>query len=313
MGDGDLMRAFPLVPAGFPSHPRPDPRMNPVCVRPAGISSARRSLLETDKNLRHIMSAYSRHQTLLKALNQQKQLAVRDLIGLLDASPATVRRDIEQLERLGKLVRMHGSVLHPDYVQGELAFARKARTAVPAKKAIAAEAAKLVSSGAVVFVDSGTTCLEIGRLLLDQDVTVYTNSLALLAEPHNPRAQLNAVGGEARMLSRALVGGLALNWLQHLHFDLAFIGASGLSLHDGASTTELTEASIKRECALRSRRPVLVADATKWEQPVAVQFAPWSAFRDFVTDRPLTRDELAVLRKARVNVHCVTRRKAARA
>lgn len=251
------------------------------------------------------MSAYDRHQTLLKALEKRKELAVRDLGGLLDASPATVRRDIEQLERLGKLVRTHGGVLHPDYAQGELGFARKARTAVAAKRAIAAKAAQFVSSGAVVFVDSGTTCLEIGRLLLDQDVTIYTNSLALLAEPHNPRAQLNALGGEARMLSRALVGGLAMSWLQHLHFDVAFIGASGLSLADGVSTTELTEASIKRECAARSRRPVLVADATKWEQPVAVQFAGWSAFRDFITDRQLTRAELNRLRQQKVNVHGV--------
>lgn len=251
------------------------------------------------------MPAYSRHQTLLKSLDKKKQIAVRDLIALLGASPATVRRDIEQLERLGKLVRTHGGILHPDYAQGELAFARKARTAVPAKKSIAAKAMEFVSPGAVVFVDSGTTCLEIGRLLLEQDVTIYTNSLALLAEPQNPRAQLNAVGGEARMLSRALVGGLAMNWLHHLHFDVAFIGASGLSLEEGASTTELTEASIKRECAARSRRPVLVADGTKWNQPVAVQFAGWSAFRDFITDRQLGRDELAVLRKARVTVHCV--------
>ena len=54
------------------------------------------------------------------------------------ATGATVRRDVEQLERLGKLVRTHGSVLHPDYAQGELPFARKARSAVAAKKAIAA-------------------------------------------------------------------------------------------------------------------------------------------------------------------------------
>lgn len=252
------------------------------------------------------MSAHSRHQTLLNALDKQKQLAVRDLMDLLRASPATVRRDIEQLERLGKLVRTHGAVLHPDYAQGELPFARKARSAVAAKKAIAAKALEFVASGAVVFVDSGTTCLEIGRLLLDQDVTIYTNSLALLGEPHNPRAQLNAVGGEARMLSRALVGGLAMNWLHHLHFDISFIGASGLSLQDGASTTELTEASIKRECALRSRRPVLVADATKWGQPVAVQFAPWSVFRDVITDRHFNPSELSVLRKAKVKVHCVS-------
>jgi DeoR family fructose operon transcriptional repressor len=158
----------------------------------------------------------------------------------------------------------------------------------------------------VVFVDSGTTCLEIGRRLLSQGVTIYTNSLALLAEPAHPQAQLYAIGGEARMLSRALVGGLAMHWLRNLHFDVAFIGASGLSAKEGASTTELTEASIKRECAARSRRAVLVADASKWERPVAVNFAPWSAFRDFITDYNPARRDLSALRRARVVVHSVT-------
>lgn len=250
-----------------------------------------------------LMFAHHRHEILLTALEKQKQLAVRLLPRLLRASPATVRRDVEQLERLGKLVRTHGSVLHPDHAQGEQPFARKARSAVAAKKAIAACAAKLVPSGAVVFIDSGTTCLEIGRRLLGQEVTIYTNSLALLAEPNPSRAQLIAVGGEARQLSRALVGGLAMAWLKHLHFDLAFIGASGLCASEGASTTELNEASIKRECAGRSRRAILVADASKWDHPVAVQFAPWTTFAAFVTDRKPASRRGAVLRQAGVVIH----------
>lgn len=229
-------------------------------------------------------------------------------MGLLRASPATVRRDIDQLERLGKLVRTHGAVLHPDHAQGELAFARKARSAVVAKKAIAAKAVEFVSPGSVVFLDSGTSCLELGRLLLGLDITIYTNSLALLAEPQVPRAQLNSVGGEVRTLSRALVGGLTMHWLRNLNFDVAFIGASGISATEGASTTELTEATIKRECAARSRRTVLLADATKWERPVAVKFADWSCFKDFVTDHALTRRELAILRRAGVTVHRVALR-----
>lgn len=234
-------------------------------------------------------------------------MPVRELPRLLRASPATVRRDVEQLERLGKLVRTHGSVLHPDYAQGELPFARKARSAVAAKKAIAAKAVKLVAPGAVVFIDSGTTCLEIGRRLLDLDVTIYTNSLALLAEPAPAQARLHTIGGEARILSRALVGGLAMHWLRNLHFDIAFIGASGLSSEEGASTTELNEASIKRECAARSRRAVLVADGTKWEKPMAVNFAPWSSFHDFITDRIMARKETGRLRAAKVLVHQVGR------
>ncbi len=252
------------------------------------------------------MIAHARQELLLEILGQKKHLTMRKLPSLLKASPATIRRDISLLERMGKLVHSHGSISHPEHVGGEQSFARKTRVATSAKQAIAAYTVGLVSPGSVVFIDSGTTCLEIGRRLLREEVTIYTNSIPLLAEPTPSKARVVSLGGEVRHVSRALVGGLALEWLKHLRFDFAFLGASGLCPTEGASTTELTEAAIKRECAGRSRRAILVADATKWNHPVSVQFAPWEAFDDLVTDLRLAQSDRDRLQDFGVNIHTVS-------
>jgi DeoR/GlpR family transcriptional regulator of sugar metabolism len=91
------------------------------------------------------------------------------------------------------------------------------------------------------------------------------------------------LGGEIRIISRALVGYFALSWLDHLRAGWAFLGASGLSAREGASTTELAEASVKQCFIARAAKRVLLADASKWEAPSTVQFAPWKDFDLWIT------------------------------
>ncbi len=119
------------------------------------------------------------------------------------------------------------------------------------------------------------------------------------------KAALISVGGEMREISRALVGSLAMDWLSHLRFDLVFVGASALDAMDGASTTELLEAAIKREVIARSRRAILLADHTKWMQRAPIGFAAWSAFSDFVTDQMPAPAIRAPLKHHRVKLHVV--------
>ncbi len=254
------------------------------------------------------MFAHERHQRLTELLHARGTLAVASLPRLLRASPATVRRDLEHLERIGRVVRTHGGVSHPDALPGEADFSRRARAAMPAKLAIAGAAAALVPDGATVFVDAGTTALEAGRRLLERaGLTLVTHSVPLLAGPHDGRSRLIAIGGELRGVSRAFVGGLALSWLRSLRFDYAILAASGLDPAEGASTTELLEAAVKQEVVARARHTVLVADASKWARPAAVRFAGWEDIGDFVTDHRLTRAEAALLARAGTAVHQVRR------
>ncbi|RRJ97946.1 DeoR/GlpR transcriptional regulator [Opitutaceae bacterium TAV4] len=258
------------------------------------------------------MFAHERHQTILDTLQKRSPLTVPELEKILNASPATVRRDLTFLEKIGKIIRTHGGVLHPDHVQGEISFDRKSRAALNAKIALATEAAALAKAGDTVFVDAGTTTLEVGRRLLEIDgLTIFTNSIPLLNERSGGAgragARLVALGGEVRSVSLALVGSGALEWVNRIRPDIAFLGASGIDATGGPCTTELFEAEVKSAVIARASRSVLLADASKWEKTAAIRYADWSQVHDVFTNR--TPDKSIRIRLAQNNVklHVVTK------
>jgi DeoR family fructose operon transcriptional repressor len=151
-----------------------------------------------------------------------------------------------------------------------------------------AAAAALVPPNQTVFLDAGTSCFQVGKALsLRSDITLISNSPALVQAVQDAPAKVVCCGGELRPVSGALVGALSLEWLSHLRADFAFVGASGLSAEEGASTTELGEAAVKQTMLQRVTSRVLVADSRKWERPVLTRFAPWESFDYWITDDEL--------------------------
>jgi DeoR/GlpR family transcriptional regulator of sugar metabolism len=250
------------------------------------------------------MLAPERHRQILRLLTERGRVTAAEICSRLGVSTATARRDCTGIADAGLAMRTRGALLPHDFSLVEPPYSRKSEKAVNAKVRLGRAAASLVPGEGTVFVDSGTTCLEVGRALLERPaLRIFTNSVPLLALAGESRAVLSSVGGEVRPMSLAMTGALAQSWLEHLRFDAVVIGASGLEGAAGASTTEGAEAAVKTEVLRRSRRRILVAHAEKWERPSAMRFASWSAFTDFVTDRVLTREERMGLSCAGVRVH----------
>jgi DeoR family transcriptional regulator, fructose operon transcriptional repressor len=253
--------------------------------------------------------APERHRQILRLLTERGRLTAAEICSRLGISVATARRDCTSIAGAGLATRTRGALLPHDFSLVEPTYSRKSEKAVNAKVRLGRAAAALVPEEGTVFVDAGTTCLEVGRALLERPaLRVFTNSVPLLALAGESKATLSAVGGEVRPMSLALTGALAQGWLENLRFDAAVIGASGLESAAGASTTEIAEAAVKTEVLRRSRRRILVAHAEKWGRPSALRFAPWDAFTDFVTDRALSTDERAALHAARVHIHTIRHR-----
>ncbi len=219
-------------------------------------------------------------------------------------SRSTLRRDLLELEERGHIVRVHGGVVHRDFLNGEPTFDRRGKQAVEAKRAIGAKAAERIGENTSVYVDAGTTCIEVGRHAMPRaDIKLFTHSLRLASDAAsaNAAASVVLVGGEVRNLSHALVGGLSLEWLKQLRFDIAFIAASGVDA-EGLSTTELSEAAVKQAIIERSKQVVLVADSTKWDRPAAVRFADWKRINTWVVDPALSKSAGEIVGQAGVEI-----------
>ena len=151
------------------------------------------------------MLAEERFGQILDLLNKQRTATVQELCEALGTSESTIRRDLTELDRLGKLNKVHGGATLPDsrFQAEEPTMQAKETLAVPQKRAIAAAAAALIHAEDFVFIDAGSTTLELVRALEGEalQANYVTNGVALEAGFTTPDPEEAAV--KATVVHRA--------------------------------------------------------------------------------------------------------------
>ncbi|MGW0494691.1 DeoR/GlpR family DNA-binding transcription regulator [Streptomyces sp. NPDC003007] len=176
-------------------------------------------------------------------------------------------------------------------------FALRARESLDAKRRIAAEVASLITEGETVPLDSGTTCLEVARLLHGRQVTVMPLSLQairLLGDAPEPTALL-VPGGRPRAGEGALVGPLTLASLSALRLDTAVLGCCGPTAGDGVTAYDLDEAAVKKAVITSARRIIAAADGGKPGRTAHAHVGPSALVHVLVTDTTAPADETGAL------------------
>jgi DeoR/GlpR family transcriptional regulator of sugar metabolism len=201
-----------------------------------------------------------RREQLLSHLQVTGRASVSELAVDLGVTPATIRRDLQQLAVEGRLLRTYGGATIADRrsVRGT--------RAVDAKRAIAAAAASLVSDGATIALGSGTTVLELARRLVDRRLTVITNALDV-ANVLVDRAgiELIILGGVVRPRMHSMLGHLAEMATSELRADRLFMGIGAISLGGGLMNDSVPEIQTDRALRRMSRSVTVLADATKFD------------------------------------------------
>lgn len=205
----------------------------------------------------------ARHDALVVLL-RTGVASVQTLATRVGVSPSTLRRDLTQLQRDGRIARTYGGAIVRDVFQ-ERSFNESALINQEAKAAIAAAAVELIPANATIFLDAGTTCLALAGALTGRGrLTVVTRGLegaVLLSRA----AQIDVVmlGGHVRPLSHGVVGPLASMAFERLAFDVAFLGADAVDPLRGLGEPTAEETYVKEQAASRSGQVVLLADASK--------------------------------------------------
>ncbi|GAA3360171.1 DeoR/GlpR family DNA-binding transcription regulator [Streptomyces antimycoticus] len=233
----------------------------------------------------------------MKVVRDSGRATVQELAELTGASEMTIRRDLDTLAAQGVLERVRGGA-RTLLLRGEgPPFALRAHEAVEAKRRIAAEICALLVDGESVLLDSGTTCLEVARLLRERPVTVMPLSLQaihLLAETPDP-ATLVVPGGQPRAAEGALTGPLTLASLAALRFDTAVIGCCGLTAADGLTAYDLDDAAVKKAGIASARRVIAAADGSKLGHTAYAHVGPAALVHTLVTDTTAAAEEVTAL------------------
>lgn len=220
------------------------------------------------------------------------QVTVAQLAERFDVSLDTIRRDLDQLDSEGVLIRTHGGAVSPSAVpRPDTGLDVRMRMQATAKERIGALAAGLVTDGAAVIVNAGTTTLAVARHLRDQrELTVATNSLRLPAEisPDVVR-DLYVFGGQVRFSAQATVGPVSFQRMSpgddlQIQCDLALVAVGAVDVAAGYTTSNLGEATMMAEMMDRASRVAVLADSSKFARRLFARVAGLGRADYLVTD-----------------------------
>ncbi len=214
------------------------------------------------------MLAEERFAKILDLLAEKRSATVQELCEALNASESTVRRDLTELDRLGKLNKVHGGATLPDsqFLADELTMDAKQALAVAEKRDIARAAAMLIRPQDFIYIDAGTTTLALVQALSGSALEAHyvTNGIAHARLLVQKGCKVFVPGGMLRPNTEAIVGAAAVASLQAYNFTKAFLGANGVDLQAGFTTPDPEEAAVKATAVRHARESWFLVDSTKF-------------------------------------------------
>lgn len=245
-----------------------------------------------------------RQQAIAEVIARNGQATVEGLCHEFAVSPATIRRDLDELDTQGVVIRTHGGAMRISQAVPELPVLQRGSDQGEAKRRIGKAAAASIPEGATVFIASGTTTLEIARALVSRtNLTVITNALNVawvLADA--PGITLVICGGVLRRSELSLLGHLTNQALSELHTDIVFIGAHAVSIEHGLSSDNLAEVMTDRAILDIGVQRVLVVDHSKFGKFATARVVPLSAVQIAISDDALGAALIAQIHEQGVEV-----------
>lgn len=209
------------------------------------------------------MLTQQRKSMILAALARDGQVVAKDFAQALGLSEDTVRRDLRELAAEGLLQRVHGGALPASPAVADLTAKRS--QSPQAKRALGQAAARMIRPGQLVFIDGGTTCLELVRSLpLDLRAMIVTHSPPIAAALiDHPAVEVAMIGGRLFKHSGVCIGAQVLDGIRRFQADLYVMGVTGIHAGIGLTTGDMEEADVKRALSAAAAETMVLATAEK--------------------------------------------------
>ena len=229
------------------------------------------------------MALTFRQNEILKYLKIHKYATISQLARSLYVSEATVRRDLNEMKRLGLLARNHGGAVILESAD-EIAISIRQETNTRDKQETITIARNKLPQFKSVFIDNSSTALMLAQQLDLRNKLVVTNGM-ILATELSKRENVSVImsGGEMLYNTNSLTGPYAMRTLHDLRFNLMICSCSALD-REGAYENSLAQSEIKRIAIKNSAERVLLVDRVKFGKNGTYHTADLTAFTAIFTN-----------------------------
>ncbi len=240
--------------------------------------------------------AVERHQIIREILEREGVVRNAELKQILQVSTVTIRADLRELESAGICeIIWGGAVFKRPVTEAEpLLLTKRSKLNQEEKRRIGARAAQLIEAGQTIFVDAGSTTVELVRHLppdLDY-LRIVTPALNIAAAAVQfPQVELVMTGGVLRNLTYSLIGPQVMRSLEMFNADWAFIATGGYTVDHGVTTSNILEMEVKKTMTERAQRIALLADHTKFGNALSLTVATLDQINVLVTDTGLNEQQ----------------------
>lgn len=240
-----------------------------------------------------------RHKLLLDILDEQQFASVGNLSEQLNASEATIRRDITKLSKQGQLRKIRGGaeamksadtppVRRPHLSGSAFLASKEQRPGV--KRLIAQEAVKMCHDGEFIIINGGSSTYMMKEFLANRHLNVLTNSFVLAQElAEESDNQITLPGGELYRKQGIILSAFENDTIQYYHANKMFMGTPGIGEFGIMESDPLliqTEQKLKKQAS----QLIVLADSSKLGKRSNFILCPLSEVDVLITDSDANPD-----------------------
>ncbi len=221
----------------------------------------------------------------------------------LNISIDTLRRDINLLDKQGKIKKIYGGIKLVESEFAESPMDARMVGHLEEKRMIAQKCSEYINDGDCIYLDSGSTTYQIAKYIKNKkNLTVITNSIPVVNELMNSAVELIIIGGKVRLNEQSVIAYDYLFNFSELNILKAFICASGITLEKGISDYNLEEAQTRKKIIDLSKDVYVAADHTKFGNDVTIGIASLDKIGYIITDRNIDRSFLQKFKSKRTSL-----------
>ena len=225
-----------------------------------------------------------RRNEITKIILAKEKVRVEDLAKELNVTAETIRADLTFLEAKGILYRTHGGATLRNSII-DIPMDVRIRERASEKKALAYKAINFIEDDDTIFIDPSSTALPLGILLrIRKNLTIVTNSYELVPILAESDHRILFVGGEYSRTGKRTFGTYAMDMIESIYYDLCITGMDGCKNINGPATGNPDAAMINRRVMRRSKKRMLLTDASKFEITSPHQYGSFEDFDILVTN-----------------------------
>jgi len=234
------------------------------------------------------MKINQRQSEMYQYIKKNESVKVQDLLLMFQVSAPTIRKDLAILEDAGMIVRTHGAARMASQADPITPFEARSSLHKEAKEMIARKAVQYIEEGDSIILDSGTTTLEIARLLTGwSNLNIFTNSIPIAMMLSSSRVSVNLVGGILLGRNFSLQGPDTEEYFHRIEVSKTFISASGIRLNYGLVNSQSLESSVKKSMISAGKTVFAVLDSSKFQTPSVYPSGKWAELDYIITETPI--------------------------